>query len=139
METNTTCLLRNHNLRVTNCRKDILSLFLNNQFALCQSFLEDKLPDHYNRVTIYRNLHAFEKNGLIHKVLDDLGTLRYALCGSMCKEVHNHDHVHFKCRICGKTQCIESVNIPFLKLPKGFIAEEYGLLVTGICKNCSSS
>lgn len=132
-------LLRKHNLRVTSCRKDILSLFIESDFALCQAYLEKHLPDHYDRVSIYRTLHVFEEKGLIHKVLDDQGTLHYALCGTCCDTIHNHDHIHFKCRICGKTQCIESVDIPSFDIPSGFIIETIGLLVTGVCRDCNAS
>ena len=129
-------LLREHNLRVTDCRKDILSMFLKSNFALSQAYLEESLPDSYDRVSIYRNLRSFEENGLIHKVLDDFGIMKYALCQSECKEEHHHDHVHFKCLKCGKTICLDTVNIPSISLPEGFSKEEANLLVTGVCNIC---
>ena len=128
--------LREHNLRVTNCRKDILSIFLQSNFALSQAYLEESLTDYYDRVSIYRNLRSFEEKGLIHKVLDDFGIMKYALCQSECKEVHHHDHVHFKCLKCGRTICMDTVSIPVINLPEGFSKEEANLLVTGTCNIC---
>lgn len=131
-------LLKQHQLRITRCRKDILSLFQDHEFALDQAFIEKHLPQQYDRITIYRTLRIFEEKGVVHKVPDDFGTFRYALCSVQCKDTHQHDHVHFKCRICGHTRCLENNEIPRLILPAGYLVEDIGLLVTGICPECTN-
>jgi Fur family ferric uptake transcriptional regulator len=45
--------------------------------------------------------------------------------------------VHFQCLECGSTQCIDEVTIPFVKLPKGFLAEKIEMVITGHCNICS--
>ncbi|HPM29029.1 MAG TPA: transcriptional repressor, partial [Chryseolinea sp.] len=48
----------------------------------------------------------------------------------------HHDHVHFKCEACGQTNCL-NIDVPLIKLPKGYKANEVNLLVQGICDRCS--
>jgi Fur family ferric uptake transcriptional regulator len=81
-------------------------------------------------------LKTFFDRGLIHKVLDDGGSLKYALCTEACSQsAHRHEHVHFKCSRCGQTNCLE-VDIPRVRLPKGYVAGEVNLLIQGTCPNC---
>lgn len=136
-EQSTEDILRNHKLRNTDCRNLVLKNFLNYDFALSQGFLEQQLPDEFDRVTIYRTLKTFLDSGLIHKILDDEGGVKYALCKEDCSvEHHNHSHVHFKCEKCGKTLCLDAVAVPRLRLPDNFTINEINLLVNGICENC---
>jgi Fur family ferric uptake transcriptional regulator len=72
-------------------------------------------------------------------VLDDGGALKYALCNEHCRTAdHHHDHVHFKCTTCGETQCLDNVEIPSIKLPKGYKGKEGNLLIQGTCPKCGS-
>lgn len=129
--------LREFQLRQTGCREDVLDVFLKNLHALAHSDLEDALKEKFDRVTIYRTLKTFLEKGIIHKVLDDVGGTKYALCKHACShEEHNHDHVHFKCIECGLTNCLDHVHIPFFKLPDGYTRQEVNLLVQGVCPNC---
>ena len=116
-------------------RQEIIREFLDKQVALAHSDLEDALDSQFDRVTIYRTLKTFVDKDVVHKVLDDSGATKYALC-SHEEEVHNHEHVHFKCEICGETTCLESITLPNIKLPKGFKKKEMSLLVQGICNKC---
>jgi Fur family ferric uptake transcriptional regulator len=130
-------LLKKHHLRVTDSRKQVLDIFLNKKFAISHSFLEQELKHSHDRVTIYRNLYSFLENGIIHKVLDEGGSSKYALCSSCNDHKHTHDHVHFKCEKCGETKCLNELPIPVIKLPNGFIAKEIGILIQGICDKCN--
>lgn len=130
-------LLRNYRLRATPTREEILHLFLRKEHALSFGDIEREVSESSDRVTVYRTLKTFLDKGLIHKVLDDEGGLKYALCNSDCTTAHHHhDHVHFKCTKCGLTNCLD-IDIPTVKLPKGYQAEEINLLIQGICENCA--
>jgi Fur family ferric uptake transcriptional regulator len=138
MNTTTKDLLKEFDLRTTSCRTEILSLFLNNNYALSHSDIEHTLSDAHDRVTVYRTLKTFLDKGIIHKVLDDGGSAKYAICKDSCSiEDHNHEHVHFKCLKCGMTNCLENVEVPKFNLPSGYNAVETYLLVQGICSICS--
>lgn len=114
-----------------------MHLFLLKNYALSHSDIEKEIDNSLDRVTVYRTLKTFLDKGLIHKVLDDEGSLKYALCKEACSKVeHHHDHVHFKCTKCGQTICL-NVDVPSVKLPKGYSASEVNLLIQGVCERCS--
>ena len=129
-------ILSVYELKSTTCRNEVLSLFLNKVQALAQSDIEKEVDPSHDRVTVYRTLKTFLDKGLIHKVLDDAGVTKYALCNECTENRHNHEHVHFKCEICGQTSCLEKVAIPVINLPKGYKIIEKSLLIQGICANC---
>ena len=137
MDTISNRLLKDFRLRSTPSRQEILHLFIKKDYALSHGDIEKEINNELDRVTVYRTLKTFLDRGLIHKVLDDEGSLKYALCNEACSVAgHHHNHVHFKCTICGQTNCL-NVEIPSVKLPKGYKADEVNLLIQGICENCS--
>lgn len=130
-------ILKDHSLRLTQSRADVISIFLNRSFAIAHSDIENEIDGKYDRVTIYRTLKSFLDNGLIHKVLDDTGIMHYALCDDACSTAdHHHDHIHFKCTRCSETTCLDHVQIPRVQLPKGFKFEEGNYLISGVCDKC---
>ena len=130
-------LLKDFRLRTTDSRQSILKLFLEKDYALSHGDIENAIDNSLDRVTVYRTLKTFLDKGLIHKVLDDEGSLKYALCSETCSaREHHHDHVHFKCIKCGQTSCLE-VEVPAVKLPRGFKAKEVNVLIQGVCAQCS--
>src|SRR6187455_3160960 len=127
-------LLKDFKLRATPNREEILHLFLLKSYALSHSDIEREIDNSLDRVTVYRTLKTFLDKGVIHKVLDDEGSLKYALCSEPCSTIeHHHDHVHFKCNRCGHTSCLDNVTIPTIALPKGYVANAMNLLIQGIC------
>lgn len=132
-------ILKEHGLRLTDSRKEILKVFLERKYALSHAFLEAQLQSSLDRVTIYRTLYAFEEKGIIHKVPDEGGSAKYALCNHQCATHHHLDnHVHFKCENCGETKCIDDASIPKLLLPEGFKTKEIAIIVTGTCNTCNN-
>ncbi|MTI31483.1 Fur family transcriptional regulator, partial [Xanthovirga aplysinae] len=113
-------LLKDYSLRFTTCRVEVLKIFLEQLNALSHSDIEDKLTDSFDRVTLYRTLKTFVNKGILHKIPDDSGIARYALCKEeYCStDQHDHEHVHFKCIKCEMTTCLEEVKIPPIFLPK---------------------
>lgn len=131
-------ILDQYSLRHTACRLDVVAFFLARKFAIAHIDLEQEFKTQFDRVTLYRTLKTFLEKGIIHKVLDDEGTPKYALCPTACAHLqhHHHDHVHFKCNVCGHTTCVEDIYIPKIVLPEGFQIQEQNLLISGICPNC---
>lgn len=132
-------ILKHHHLRITQVRLDILSYFQHQKSALTHADLEANFDKKFDRVTIYRTLTSFLENGLLHKIPDDSGVAKYALCHHDSME-HNHDdqHVHFKCRICAKIECLHNLDIPALHLPKHYKMEHANLLIEGVCAVCNT-
>lgn len=131
-------ILKEYDLRNTSCREEILDIFLQRNFALSHADIESTIHEDFDRVTVYRTLKTFLDKGLIHKVLDDEGVTKYALCKERCTHTeHHHEHVHFKCTSCGLTNCLDNVQIPVISLPSGYSLTETSLLMQGVCQNCN--
>src|ERR1700745_2989733 len=97
-------MLRKNNLSVTEGRKKIIQLFLEQAGALAHGDIEKKAGEKFDRVTIYRTLQTFVDKGIIHTIPTADNSIRYALCKDDCSEGHHHDHhIHFVCDHCGNT------------------------------------
>ena len=130
-------VLRNHGLRKTAFRKELLNLFYDARSSLTVEEIKSKVETTTDKVTIYRALDAFEKNGLIHRVPDKSNLIRYALCHKECSaEEHIHNHAHFICNNCNETYCIDDIKIPVIHQSKGFKIKSTKLTLEGDCPNC---
>ncbi|MCP4521526.1 MAG: transcriptional repressor [Cytophagales bacterium] len=129
--------LNQHGIKKTAFRVELLDLFFSNS-SLTQEEIKEQIKETKNKVTIYRALEAFEKKGIIHKVPDINNVMRYALCqvGCCSEEAHTHNHIHFICKSCKSTYCIEEVKIPNINLPEGYQKEGVRLTVEGVCPRC---
>lgn len=131
-------VLRDKSLSVTDGRKKILTLFLNSKGALSHSDIERHSGEHFDRVTIYRTLQTFVEKGIIHTIPTDDNTIMYALCRDGCGEHHHHDnHIHFHCTKCGKTECLNEVHVPDIRIPAGYLSGETQVIIKGLCRDCS--
>ena len=131
-------ILKSKNLSITQCRLAILRLFTEKNTAIALGNIEKSIKTSFDRVTIYRTLKSFLEIGIIHKVPDDNGQLKYALCKDHCPDhVHMHEHLHFKCTQCDETTCLEAVEIPKIILPAGYKTLTTNILIQGTCKNCN--
>ena len=131
-------LLKNHSLRKTPGRIDILEEFMNANYALSHKDIENSLGNKYDRVTLYRIMSGFEESGLIHRVFDGETTIKYALCNHNCDNDHHQDnHIHFQCESCGKTFCLD-FELPNIVLPKNYKMNELNVLAKGKCASCAN-
>lgn len=127
-------VLKAHNLRLTDGRIDVLSIFFKHDNALSLKDLKEDLGE-FDRVTLYRIVNTFIDHGVLHKIPDDSGQATYGLCHDTCEaDGHNHDHMHFKCNECGTIECLDQV-IPKVKVP-GYKIEAADLILKGRCKSC---
>jgi Fur family ferric uptake transcriptional regulator len=143
-------LLKRYKIRNTAVRRAVLEFLDRSPHAVTHAQIEEQIGQSFDRVTLYRTLHAFEEQHLIHKILSDSGAWAYALCRDCVHEhehklsaekaahqhSHNHDHVHFKCETCQHTFCLQQTAIPVINLPSGYQAKDWQLLVTGVCEAC---
>ena len=131
-----TDLLRAHRLRVTPARRALLAELRAGSGALSAPELERAVDS--DRVTVYRTLSAFEQAGLVHRVHDGSGAEKYALCSGGCSpRGHVHQHAHFRCGECGRTECLPSADAaPAVRLPTGYEVSERILTYVGRCAGC---
>jgi len=130
-------LLKKHGLRRTDIRLQILGAFRHQEKAYSQQDLQNAVGE-IDRVTLYRTLRSFEEKGLIHRAIDGTDQAKYALCQDDCT-VHEHqdDHAHFHCTSCGKTICIDDIQVPPISLPRDYQLQESQLVLRGLCDSCS--
>lgn len=95
--------------------------------------LEVEMP-HMDRSSIFRALRLFTEHHLLHEINDGTGQQKYCVC--RCHDEHHLNHIHFTCRHCGQTYCLEDYQIPLVSLPEGFEMEDAEFVVKGICPKC---
>ena len=133
-------LLHEADLRITKSRKLVLDLLAQTgDQAISSNDIEQNLTG-IDRITLYRILKTFEDSGLIHSVADGSGKTKYAMCSHDCSpSEHHHNHIHFHCRICDVTSCLDTVKLPSIGLPADYTMEELRFVVTGICSSCNTA
>ena len=132
-------LLKRAGLRITPSRIELLEYFLSQRQKA--SSIPDLLTFYahkFDKVTLYRTINSFEEKGLIHKIIDESNSDKYALCGDDCKsDDHHHEHVHFYCLHCGNTECLNEHIELSIRLPKNYLKKHSNFLISGVCAQCN--
>lgn len=95
--------------------------------------LLEQLGESFDRVTLYRNLGAFEQAGVLQCVLDAQSKTRYELT-----RPHHHHH-HVVCRQCGEMECLPECDVDrFTRQAeeRGYLVQEHRVEVYGLCPKC---
>jgi Fur family ferric uptake transcriptional regulator len=82
--------------RTTTAKTEIQDLIVSSSVALSHSEIQKSLQGLCDRVTIYRVLERLMEEGVIHKIVNVDGVVKYAGCHS-CSVKHSHNHIHFSC------------------------------------------
>jgi Fur family ferric uptake transcriptional regulator len=137
MLVNVESTLESKGIRPTAMRLLVLDYLLKQTAAVSLNDLETYFH-RSDRITLYRTLKTFEEKGLVHKIEDGSGSVKYARCVDDCLTHEHHDlHVHFNCKVCGETFCLPKSRIPEIPLPEKFRVEEVNLVMKGVCGNCA--
>lgn len=100
----------------------------------------EQLLEHADRITVHRTLKTFTEKGLVHRIEDGSGAVKFALCEPGCTPEHHQDlHVHFFCTRCRKTSCLPTIAVPVIALPGAYHVQETSLVMKGLCENCASA
>lgn len=133
-------LLKEHGLRLTKVRKNIINILANSQLALSMAEIKEQFKGHCDRVTLYRNLKVLTSKGLLHQVVVDSRVSKFVLPeSSLIKNMNYCEHVHFRCIRCKKVRCLTDQKIASVKLPAGFTKLESTYVIQGICDECNNS
>ena len=98
------------------------------------------LLKHADRITVHRTLKTFTDKGLVHRIEDGSGAVKFALCEPSCTPEHHHDlHVHFFCTRCRETACLPAVPVPAIALPGAYQVQETSLVMKGLCPRCAGA
>ncbi|TRZ42248.1 Fur family transcriptional regulator [Robertkochia solimangrovi] len=123
--------------RKTQSKSEILAALKTSGGALSHDMLQSTLGTTIDRATIYRVLNRFCEDGMVHRIIGDDGKQYFAICENCGekKEMHTHNHVHFRCMKCGKVECLKST--PEIDLPKGYQAKMFNMVISGVCGDCT--
>lgn len=122
-------------VRNTIAKTEIQELLVSSSVALSHSEIQELLKGLCNRVTIYRVLERLLEEGIIHRIVNVDGVVKYAGCHS-CAIQHNHNHIHFSCQKCKSVTCLERVE-PSYCLPPDYKVTEMNFTLSGLCPQCS--
>ena len=122
-------------IRNTSAKTYIQELILNSSVALSHTEIQSVTNGFCDRVTIYRVLERLLDEGIIHKIVNVEGVVKYAGCHS-CLDKHRHNHIHFSCQKCKSVTCLDDVE-PSFKLPKNYTVSEVNFTLSGLCPRCS--
>ena len=123
--------------RNTHSTAEIFEVLKSSGNALSHDMIQENIGSDIDRATIYRVLNRFCEDGKVHKIIGDDGKQYFAICNNCSgkKQVHSHNHIHFRCLHCGKVECLErDLAVP---LPEGYVAKVHNLVISGFCNNCS--
>lgn len=125
-------------VRPTSNRILVVRHLANSDFPMSLGELEEKI-DTLEKSSILRVLTLLLENHLVHALEDGRGVVKYELCRS-----HDHHdgpdsdmHVHFYCRKCGRTLCLENVPVPHIPVDDGFSVDTANFMLKGICRDCN--
>ena len=129
-------ILQRHQLKNTKLRKAVLALLVKSDKGLSHQDLSKALDVDFDRVTLFRTLHAFEESGILHKIMDPNGIAKYAYTLPETSETE-HCHAHFICLKCEEVFCLDEVfTLNEIKVPKGFSKKAIDVQIKGYCKKC---
>jgi len=130
-------LLQQHEVKKTLSRVALIRTLIDSKIPLSENEIRERMRDQYDRITFYRNVQTLSDSGIIHRIVIDNTLVKYAL--NCCEQGHKHrvDHVHFYCKGCKNTICLDQVPVQSYPLPDGFTLSECDVVIKGYCKNCS--
>jgi len=130
-------ILHGHRLKKTAARMGIIGALQESEIPLSENDMKEKMRELYDRVTFYRNVQTLSEAGIIHRIVADNVTIRYALNINDKDNKKESEHAHFFCQQCNAVICLDDVKTGCHKLPDGFIADHCEVIIKGLCNKCA--
>ena len=89
-----------------------------------------------DKASIFRTLTLFLEHDVVHAFEDGRGVLCYELCEEKGACDHHDGHIHFYCKSCQRSFCMEDIHIPSFELPEGFYPHSISFVIKGECPDC---
>ena len=129
-------ILQRNDLKNTACRKYIVGELLQSRTAMSEQELKGS-SDLFDRVTFYRTLKTLEEHEVIHRIVLNDNTVKYALTRQ--KQGLAHIHSHFHCERCDEVLCLRGKTRFEAELPEGNRQREVFVVIEGSCASCSAN
>lgn len=131
--------LKYKKIRQTPFREAVLAVFEKHTNAISLNQIELELQQ-FDRITLYRTLKTFIENGIIHEIIVPGEEKKMALCAKDCEHngaTHQHEHIHFHCKICEEIFCLETSKFPTIQV-KNYQIDSLEIIAKGICSACKN-
>ena len=135
-EKSLTTRMESHGIRPTANRLRVADALARAHRPMTLSELETELET-IDKSNIFRALNLFRDKHFVHTIEDGCEGSRYELCHSMHEEEDDDMHVHFHCKKCHRTFCLEDIPGPRIVLPEGYSPESVNYVVKGTCPACA--
>lgn len=131
--------LKDHDLRVTEARRELLKVLIESSKSLSIKDLHEALAHKsVDLASVYRNLSVFERVGLVHQLIEG----QYKICDhSSCQR---HAHVITECEKCHKVEEPVTYNSKDLRLIHQLsqltphLKRTHLVTLMGVCKKCEA-
>lgn len=128
-------LLKNKGLKKTAQRVLLLNILKTRAVAMTEEDIKIEMGDVYDRITFYRTVQTLIEVGIIHEIVVDNKTIKYAL-SDICEQ--GKSHAHFFCKKCRSVTCLSGIPLNTkIESLSGYKVEEYDLLIKGLCNQCA--
>lgn len=129
-------LLKAAGLSRTAQRERILETLLHSDRPVsAKDVLEGCRDSRINRVTVYRILESFRRQGIVRELPTESGVKYFEIA---CR--HNPLHPHFFCRQCGEMACLGPLTVAdtweWFARPHAFRIDEIVVSICGLCQEC---
>lgn len=139
MNANIIKILEANVVKPTPMRMLVLEQMLKQTASLSLSELEHLLYP-ADRITIYRTLQTFVKNGIAHAIDTANNGSVYALCADGCNhQAHADQHPHFICENCKKISCCTDFIFTLQQKPNTpvYVINKVEMTLKGLCSDCT--
>lgn len=127
--------LESKGIRPTANRILVMKTLMGEQNPQSLSNLERKMVS-MDKSSIFRTLTLFLEHDVVHAFEDGRGVLCYELCEEKGACNHHDGHIHFYCKSCQRSFCMENIHIPSFELPEGFYPHSISFVIKGECPDC---
>lgn len=128
-------LLRQHDINVTRNRIQLLSLIYSIRGIITTGTVLEACCFAFDRITIYRTLHAFYRKGLLELVPNTNGKVVFSLPVRNSNEnIKRTPEVNAVCTTCGSERTILIPGLTGIGAVSGFHPNQ--IIVKGFCENC---
>lgn len=127
--------LESKGIRPTANRILVMKTLMGEQNPQSLSNLERKMVS-MDKSSIFRTLTLFLEHDVVHAFEDGRGVLCYELCEEKGACDHHDGHIHFYCKSCQRSFCMENIHIPSFELPEGFSPHSISFVIKGECPDC---
>ena len=126
--------LKKEHLRITEPRKALLQLLVDSKTPRSAEEIHTALgASQYDLVTVYRNMEAFEKAGIVNRMPTESGKSLYELN----EESHHYHHIICrKCHRAEKLDICEMEKLEKLASNLGYSEFTHVLELYGVCEDC---